>query len=569
MVGQYKTYQFPPEKRAFLENSKLAFSILQVVDGDYKALLVSEGACKIFGLGHEELMQYLTNKSYRKMHPEDAGKLIDASRRMMEQDELSVVFRIERDGAYHSLLFHSLRNEMPDGTVLFIINYTDLNAVNQDISHWFQDYMNNQKDRMYQDGVTGLPNINFYETFADGTLKEYLEHGRTPSVILFDIAGMHFYNDRLGYEAGDRLLRETGKIISDSFQGDFCVHYTEDHYIVITGRDEAEIRACFANVRRKMNIYTEGAAVDIKAGVYEYRSAETGCVAAADRARRAVDYIHDLSEQYIGWYTEEVSASYRRRNWVMNHFREAIEKGWIKVYYQPLVDSATRKVTHYEALARWIDPKYGFLNPGDFIGILEAKHCLWEVDLHMIELVCRDIRAKMNAGKVYVQSSVNLSRYDLNVPDLHERINDILAKYNIPHGDIAIELTEPALVDHEEMIGDHIRRFHEDGYQVWLDDFGSGYSSFNTLQNFDFDVLKIDLKFLRNANGRTPLILTTIVNLSKQLGMRSVTEGVETMEQADFLTQIKCDLLQGFCFSKPIPGEHLDEELEKLGLVVE
>lgn len=203
------------------------------------------------------------------------------------------------------------------------------------------------------------------------------------------------------------------------------------------------------------------------------------------------------------------------------------------------------------------------MNPADFIGILEEARKIWEVDLYILRETCRCMQKEKSEGREVLRASVNLSRFDLAVPDIHARINTILDQYGIDHRMISIEITESALAAHEEMIERHIVQFHTDGYKVWLDDFGSGYSSFNALQNFDFDLLKIDMQFLRKQNHRTPGILSSIVDLTKDLDIGSVTEGVETREQYEFLKKIGCGMLQGYYFSKPVPEEEFAAEMER------
>lgn len=568
MASGSHIYQFSPEIRRVLEASKISFGVFQVIDGEYRALLVSEGACALFGLGHEKLMQYLSNKSYRRAHPDDAGKLLEASRNFTVRDENITVCRmLGSDGKYHPILFHERAHTGRDGTKLYVVTYTDLDKVREDLQDWSADYNKIQNDRLLRDDVTGLPNINYYHQFAPGTLKQFTDQGIYPLVVLFDIQGMHFYNDRFGYEAGDRLIREVSRILKNVFPDDFCVRYMEDHFVVITGDRDIEER--MKKIRRMLKEFANGAVVDINAGVYEYKTPGESSSSAVDRARHAADYIHRKPDVYLCRYTDEVEESFHRQNYVMSHYREAIKKGWIKVYYQSLINSLNGKVSHAEALSRWIDPRYGFLNPADFIGILEENHRLWELDLYVLETVCKDIYDRREAGKPYLKASVNLSRHDLDVEDIHERINGTLAKYAIRRSDIAIEITESALVDHEELIADHINKFHEDGYQVWQDDFGSGYSSFNALQNFDFDLLKIDMQFLRHENGRTPQILTHIVDLTKKLGIQSVTEGVETERQSRFLKKIGCGMFQGFYYSKPVDKDVFFDAIAEKGLEME
>lgn len=258
------------------------------------------------------------------------------------------------------------------------------------------------------------------------------------------------------------------------------------------------------------------------------------------------------------------------QSYLVSHVDEAIAKGWVQVYYQPVVSTLSHRINGFEAVSRWIDPVYGFLNPDSFIDTLEGARLLYKLDLYVIECVCQDITNAEDVGIPLSGISVNLSRHDLELPGLHEKINQILFKYRVPHDALHMEITETALLDSESIVQDHIKRFHDDGYQVWLDDFGSGYSSLNTLQNFDFDVVKIDLMFLRHETPRTHAIMASIVDMTKRIGMVALTEGVETKEQFEFLEKIGCNFAQGYYFSKPRPLTELssDPSLQSLGLVL-
>lgn len=561
MTEEEKVYQFSDEIRKILEGSGLAFSVLQVMNDGYKAILVSDGACRLFGAERAPLMQYLSNKSYKRVHPDDAGKLIEASGRFRTRDENTIVCRMMLNGAYHPLLFHEHVYHTNDGQDLYVCSYYNLDNIAAESGTSYQLYYDTQQDVMFKDIITDLPNVMYYQKFAPGTLKDFLDHGKQPHILFFDISGMHNYNDRFGYVKGNALLKQTGKIISSAFEDDFCVRYTEDHFIVITGREN--YASAIEDVRGLLKAQTGGAIVDINTGIYTYTDESEDCTEAVDKARWALDVIHDNPNVHVCVYDDEVRQKIDRRNYVLNHYQDAIRNGWIKVYYQPLIGTLSGKTSHVEALSRWVDPVYGFMNPGEFIGILEEYHRLAELDLYVLDCVCTDLETRRLEGKPSCCISVNLSRHDLEEEHIHERINSTLERHGVSPRDIAIEITESAIVDHEEMIEEHIKRFHSEGYSVWLDDFGSGYSSFNALQNFDFDVLKIDMQFLRKQNGRTPVILQNIVDMTKKLGMLSVTEGVETVEQAVFLKKIGCVFLQGFLYSKPVPQEELITVLKK------
>ena len=254
--------------------------------------------------------------------------------------------------------------------------------------------------------------------------------------------------------------------------------------------------------------------------------------------------------------------------YLVSHVDEAVANGWIRVYYQPIYDALSRNVFAFEALARWADPALGLMAPDEFTPVLENAYLLYKIDLFVLEQACREIqRRRKQGGAMY--ASINLSRKDLDIPDFHERVNALVDRYEVPHGAISFELAETALVKHEDAIRRHIAAFHEDGYRVWLDDFGSGYNSLNALQHFDFDFMKIDRRFLQKSTDGTKDVLSDIVDLSKKLGIHCSMEGVETKRQMDLLVDTGCYYLQGYYIARPEPIGTLEQTLKEKDIGME
>nr|MCR5775595.1 EAL domain-containing protein [Lachnospiraceae bacterium] len=210
-----------------------------------------------------------------------------------------------------------------------------------------------------------------------------------------------------------------------------------------------------------------------------------------------------------------------------------------------------------EALARWNDPTYGFLTPDVFIPPLEKNGDIYLLDLAILEIICKHYKAQHDKGFDFVPVSFNLSRLDLELKDIHERIVTICDKYAVPHKMIHIEITESSSYEKEDVLEEHIQWFHRDGFEVWMDDFGNGFSTFNTLQTHSFDVIKLDMMFLRHFNKKAELILRSIIKMAKSLDIGTVCEGVETEEHAEFLKEIGCERMQGWYYGRPQPTEIL------------
>ena len=257
--------------------------------------------------------------------------------------------------------------------------------------------------------------------------------------------------------------------------------------------------------------------------------------------------------------------------YIVMHIDSAIEIGDILVYYQPVVSTKSGKICGLEALARWLDPTYGLLPPGAFIEVLEEYRQIHKLDRYIVERVCRDYRAAAEHSLPFAPVSLNFSRLDFELCDIVGHLTDMTARFRVPHHFLDIEITESALSDEKSFLPGAIQTLRAKGYHVWLDDFGSGYSSLNVLKDYQFDVLKIDMKFLSgfDSNEKTMPILNNIIALTKQLKMISLTEGVETQEQFRFLQSIGCDRAQGYLFGKPQPLEELRARIDKGEIAVQ
>jgi EAL domain-containing protein (putative c-di-GMP-specific phosphodiesterase class I)/GGDEF domain-containing protein len=251
-------------------------------------------------------------------------------------------------------------------------------------------------------------------------------------------------------------------------------------------------------------------------------------------------------------------------DYVITHIDDAISNEWIKVYYQPVVRALTGQLCSAEALARWIDPVHGFLSPDKFIGALEESELIHKLDCFIVEKVCREIHEHVISGKPAFQVSINFSRLDFIKCDMLEIVEKNIEKYNIPRDYLHFEITESMIAQDEELMRDNIERFRQRGYEIWMDDFGSGYSSLTLLQDYDFDQIKLDMRFLFSMTEKSMEIVRSTINMAKRIGVKTLCEGVETKEQVDFLTLIGCGKFQGYYFGKPQPyDEMLESMLEK------
>ena len=254
---------------------------------------------------------------------------------------------------------------------------------------------------------------------------------------------------------------------------------------------------------------------------------------------------------------------------ILQNFDQAIERREIQPFYQPVVRTSSRRLCSFEALARWISPEFGVIYPDEFIPVLEKADLIHQLDCSILRQVCEGIRSSIARGETPIPVSVNLSRLDFVLCDIFTIANDIVTEYQIPHGEIYFEITESVMAEQKELLTGIVNRFRAAGYQIWMDDFGSAYSSLNVLKDFIFDELKIDMSFLRPFTLRSRRIVTSVVRMAKLIDIHTLCEGVETEEQFVYLRDIGCEKVQGYYFGKPLPFHEAIANLRAQGIEIE
>lgn len=241
----------------------------------------------------------------------------------------------------------------------------------------------------------------------------------------------------------------------------------------------------------------------------------------------------------------------------------AFEEKHFCAYYQPQFNHSNGRIVGAEALVRWIHPEYGIQSPADFIPVLENSGNITRLDLYVFEEVCRFLRKCIDENLKVVPVSFNVSRHDLYSENFIDKMEKIRTQYNIPVKYLRVEITESAALSDNKFISSKVDEFHSLGYIVEMDDFGSGYSSLNALKDIEVDIIKLDMIFLRGKiGGRGGIIISSIVRMANWLGTPIIVEGVETVEQADYMKSIGCDYIQGYLYSKPVPEDEFYNKLK-------
>ncbi|MCC6093574.1 MAG: EAL domain-containing protein [Eubacterium sp.] len=405
------------------------------------------------------------------------------------------------------------------------------------------------------DGLTGLLG---QKDFFNAALALSEKNRQTHTIsaycpVYFNITNFREYNRNNGIHAGDRLLRLVADTLIDTFPGQLLGHMAADSFVALVKREGVTDNA--ETVCKKINSYIDNNNILLKCGiVYADEDADITWIRHSfDMAKTACTSIQNDVTKIIAIYTKDMGERLDNRMYVIQHIDEALEKGYIQAYYQPVVRTLSGRLCGFEALARWEDPEKGLLRPDIFIPILEDARLIGRLDASIIEQVGRMLHDRLVNDLPLVPVSVNLSKLDFDLMDPLQVLEDTVKKHGVPREYFHVEITESVMVWNRQSLQKIIYDFHQAGYEVWLDDFGSEYSSLNILHNYSFDELKIDMGFFRNFDEKGRKIITSVVSMAKSLHMHTLAEGVETAEQFRFLKNIGCGKIQGFYFGRPLP----------------
>ena len=419
------------------------------------------------------------------------------------------------------------------------------------------------------DSTTGLATMSAFTRKTDEKLRKAPEGGSSWVVGFFKLTMMKDYNGTYGYTRGDRLIDETGKALREAFPGCDVGHITAGQFCIFCPLEEAG-----KGIERALDTLREAhpeTEIRGKAGFAEFTGREC-TTELIDLARTAQRSIRGRADLHFCFYNTDLDEERRFRQYIISHLDEAIEQEWIQVYYQPIVRAGTGEVCYEEALARWQDPTHGFLQPYRFIPQLESEGLMYRLNLYVVERVLKDCRRREELGVPVVPVSVNLSRKDFMQCDMVKEISQRVERSGYGREMLRLEITESALLGNRERLRREVRRLRESGFEVWMDDFGSEYSTLNLLEELDFDLIKIDMQFMKNLvpGGKNRIILSNMIRMIREMGLTVLTEGVETREQVELLRELGCDLMQGYYFNRPNSFEYIvDRARRGVGLPFE
>lgn len=416
-----------------------------------------------------------------------------------------------------------------------------------------------------KDWLTDAYNFNTFLSAANLYIKSN-QHNKL-AIFYIDIHQFKLINDYYGYPAGDHILRVLANIYKTSGNTNYILgRITGDTFILLfdyINEDEIKERA-ETIIKRSKEISTEMGdyyKLNLMIGIYKI-SDQDSAIEAVDRANIArKNAKKDFNENYV-FFNEEMRSSLIVHKEIEDVMEEALMNNEFLVYYQPKIDIDTLNISGAEALVRWYRPNVGFMEPGSFIPMFEENGFIVNVDYYVLESVCKSLRQLIDENLPVYPVSVNFSRVHFKYNVLPERLREIVQKYNIPSNLIEIEITESAFSAGETYNINLLSRICSYGFKLAMDDFGSGLSSLNLLSDLPFNIIKIDKDFFhsKTTTQRECIVISNIVRMAHELNMEVVCEGVETMEQSQFLKTIGCRIAQGYLFDRPLSKNDFEQK---------
>ncbi|MCM1537782.1 MAG: EAL domain-containing protein [bacterium] len=421
-----------------------------------------------------------------------------------------------------------------------------------------------ERYRATHDELTGIYNkTGFYEKVRE---KLNQEPDRRRYMICSDIKDFKLVNSLFGLEQGDRILKRIAEILrKEALEGSVYGRLSADRFAICVYEENFR-EWVFNDYIKELATMMPSAVyrMHIHVGVYPITDPELEVSVMCDRAHLAVQMVKDDYQKVVVYYDDALSDTMQHERKLIGEFDAAVSGGQFTIFVQPQI-ARTGELLGGEALVRWNHPQRGMVPPGEFIPVFERTGFIHKLDRYVWELACAQLKRWKEQGRDDLHLSVNISPKDFYNVDIYETFTGLVEQYEIDPKNLKLEITETAIMEGLKQQLSLLEQLRAYGFAIEIDDFGSGYSSLNTLKDIAVDVVKLDMGFLSETehSDRSRTIMNAMISMSKQLGLSVVAEGVETEEQVAYLTNAGCDIFQGYYFSKPI---RISEFEEKYGI---
>jgi len=436
----------------------------------------------------------------------------------------------------------------------------------------------------YHDSLTGLPNRVLFKEHLKRALTVADNHNKMLAILFLDLDRFKGINDTLGHDIGDLLLQKVALRLKQRIRPyDLLSRMSRElkpPLIARLGGDEFTIllelidspenaavvaRRVIAALESPFDLNGNEVYIFCSIGISVFPHDGNELDTLVKNADVAMYSAKDLGRGTYQFYTHEMNSTSLNRLILETHLRKALERDEFSIHYQPQVDCITNRVVGLEALIRWNNPELGWVPPAEFIPVAEETGMVVSIDRWVISTVCRQMENWKNEQVPIVRLAFNLSANHFFKNNLKETVKLIRQQNEASWIDLELEITENVLMEHTEEVIDSLKMLDETGVRISIDDFGTGFSSLNYLSRFPFHTLKIDRAFVSKItdNIESASIVTAIIALARSLNKEVIAEGVETIEQLDYLRDCGCTIIQGYLFSRPLPEKEVRQLLLK------
>jgi len=432
----------------------------------------------------------------------------------------------------------------------------------------------------YHDSLTGLPNRLMFMDYLNRATTEARRDLQGLAVLFLDIDNFKRINDTLGHQSGDQLLEVFADRLSKHLRGtDIISHSSEgsasrvlarlagDEFIILLPRARGGVEAqkvasrILKSLSKPFNIRSQELHVSISIGIAMYPDDGITAGELLKHADIAMYHAKKLGRNNFQFYSKKLNEESAKKLKIENRLRHALENNTLELHYQPQVNLVTGQISGVEALLRWEDPELGKVSPAVFVPIAEEYGLIVDISEWVINEACRQAQRWITAFNMPVTMSINISAVHFNGHNLESMIATALKSSGLNPRYLELELTETSILQDLNQATETLEGFKRMGLQLALDDFGTGYSSLSYLMKLPFDKLKIDQSFIFNLKKETKgtAIVAAIISMSHSLGMKVIAEGVEQEEHMQMLLQMRCDQVQGFYISRPMPAAKFED----------
>lgn len=492
----------------------------------------------------EKMPQILYQKNYEQI------AVIDLRRRKIVTSEETVFDfsqSLEQEMDYDQYQKKVMKCFVPEEEKVQFENYTNLDNIKREL-----DRKGRYSFSVHQLNRNGEKSLNNY------TYLYFDHYFDIVAVAVEDITELSGQDALTGGYNRQGFVQKAEHILQNANEA--------DHFVCLVKRENLDEEFLPKLCTKKISSSGKTIRLFSRCGIFYVKDKEMSVNMMIGRAKLAKKYIEDEYVQPYKVYDSSMQTAYIDKAEIAGELAEGIAKGELQVYYQPVVDVKTGQIASAEALIRWHHSEKGFLSPGFFIPALEESGHISELDDYVIHQVSDFLMDRYHAGKNVVPVSVNLSWMDFYDEKIMEDILDKCKNNDLEEKLIRLEVTETSYAAMGESRNSILESFRTEGVKIMMDDFGTGYSSFGMLQQYNFDIMKIDMSFIRQieTNPKTKSMLRFLIDMAHEMGIHIVAEGVETEVQADFLKKSHCDYIQGYYYYRPIPQEEFRKLLDEM-----